>query len=137
MCKTSGCSCLSDIGLLLIRLMLAAVFIYHGWGKVADIAATTSFFSAIGLGSPFLVYAAAYGELIGGILIGLGAFTRYVSPVLVVIMAVAIQTVHLSKGFNIMQGGYEYALTLLIVSAAIGMLGAGKYSVDANLPKKS
>lgn len=135
-CKNEDCACYKDLGILLIRLVLGAVFIYHGWAKVGNIDGTLAFFTQIGLGNILLVYLAGYGELLGGILLVLGLWTRYISPVLVIIMAVAIQTVHLKNGFNIMQGGYEYALTLLIVSAAIGMIGAGAYSVDANLSKK-
>jgi putative oxidoreductase len=135
-CKNEDCACYKDLGILLIRLVLGAVFIYHGWAKVGNIDGTLAFFTQIGLGNLTLVYLAAYGELIGGILLVLGLWTRYVTPVLVIIMAVAIQTVHLKAGFNIMQGGYEYALTLLVVSAGLGMIGAGKYSVDANMGKK-
>ena len=127
---------MTDLGILLLRVIVGVVFVYHGWAKVSNIDGTLAFFSQIGLGSSLLVYAAAYGEFVGGILILLGAFVRYVSPILVIIMAVAIQTVHLSKGFNIMQGGYEYALTLLVVSASLGMLGAGKYSVDSEMSKR-
>lgn len=135
-CKGDDCGCYKDVGLLLLRLILGVVFIYHGWAKVTNIDGTLGFFSSIGLGSTALVYLAAYGEFIGGILMILGLWTRFVAPVLVIIMAVAIQTVHLTKGFNIMSGGYEYALTLLVVSAAVGMLGAGKYSVDSQMHKK-
>jgi putative oxidoreductase len=135
-CKNDSCNCYADVGLLLIRLMLAAVFIYHGWAKAGNIEGTLGFFTQIGLGNITLVYLAAYGELIGGILLALGLGVRYAAPVLMIIMAVAIQTVHLTKGFNIMAGGYEYALTLLVVSAAISMLGAGKYSIDANVKKE-
>jgi putative oxidoreductase len=136
LCKGDDCDCYKDVGLLLLRLILGAVFIYHGWAKVSNVEGTLGFFTQIGLGSTALVYLAAYGELLGGILMLLGLWTRFVAPVLVIIMAVAIQTVHISKGFNIMSGGYEYALTLLVISAAVGMLGAGKYSVDSQMHKK-
>ena len=135
LCKTSSCSCLKDTGLLLLRLVLAVVFIYHGWAKITNIDATLGFFSQIGLGNIVLVYLAGYGEFIGGILMGLGLLTRYASLVLVAISAVAIGTVHISKGFGIMGGGYEYVLTLLVVSAAVGMMGAGRYSLDAKMRK--
>jgi putative oxidoreductase len=135
-CKGEDCGCYKDFGLLLLRLILGAVFIYHGWAKVTDIEGTLGFFTSIGLGNISLVYLAAYGELLGGILMVVGLWVRFAAPVLVIIAAVAIQTVHITKGFNIMQGGYEYALTLLVVSAAAGMLGAGKYSVDAQMHNK-
>lgn len=135
LCKKDSCSCLKDTGLLLLRLVLAVVFIYHGWAKVTNIDGTLGFFTQIGLGNIVLVYLAGYGEFIGGILVGIGLLTRYASLVLVAISAVAIATVHLSKGFGAMGGGYEYELTLLVVSAAVGLMGAGKYSVDAKMKK--
>ena len=135
-CKGDDCGCYKDVGLLLLRLILGVVFIYHGWAKVTNIEGTLGFFSSIGLGSTALVYLAAYGEFLGGILMILGLWTRLVAPVLVIIMAVAIQTVHLKNGFSAAAGGYEFALTLLVVSDAAGMLGAGKYSVDAYMHRK-
>ena len=133
LCKKDSCSCLKDTGLLLLRLVLAVVFIYHGWAKITNIDGTLGFFTQIGLGNIVLVYLAGYGEFIGGILMGTGLLTRYASLVLMAIPAVAIATVHISKGFDIMGGGYEYVLTLLVVSAAVGLMGAGKYSLDAKM----
>ena len=135
LCKKDSCSCFKDTGLLLLRLVLAVVFIYHGWAKITNIDGTLGFFTQIGLGNTVLVYLAGYGEFIGGILMGIGLLTRYASLVLMAVSAVAIATVHLSKGFGIMGGGYEYVLTLLVVSAAVGLMGAGKYSVDAKMKK--
>jgi uncharacterized membrane protein YphA (DoxX/SURF4 family) len=62
LCKSENCSCARDLGLLLLRLMIGIVFIYHGWSKVSNIAGTQQYFSTIGLGNIALVYLAAYGE---------------------------------------------------------------------------
>ena len=129
MCKGENCGCGRNLGLLLLRLVLGVVFIYHGWGKITNIGGTQAFFSSIGLGNIALVYLAAYGEFIGGILMILGMWTCYAGIVLAIISLVALLTVHLPKGFNIMQGGYEYILTLLVLSVSVAMMGAGKYSV--------
>ena len=110
LCNKDSCSCLKDTGLLLLRLVLAVVFIYHGWAKVTNIDGTLGFFTQIGLGNIVLVYLAGYGEFIGGILVGIGLLTRYASLVLVAISAVAIATVHLSKGFGAMGGGTSMSL---------------------------
>jgi putative oxidoreductase len=45
-------------------------------------------------------------------------------------MVVAIMTVHLANGF-FMPTGYEFTLTLLLVSLALLFSGAGAYSIDA------
>ena len=130
-CKDGVCdkSCMQDLGLLMLRLIIGAVFIYHGFAKVSNIEGTLSFFSTIGLGNIMLVYLAAYGEFIGGIMLILGICTRYIAIMLAIIAAVALYSVHLQAGFNIMKGGYEYALTLMVVSLAISLMGSGKYSI--------
>jgi len=42
----------------------------------------------------------------------------------------AIFTVHLSHGFNVGDGGAEYALTQLLVALALIFAGPGKYSLS-------
>ena len=49
-------------------------------------------------------------------------------------MAVAIVTAHLANGF-FLPSGYEFALTLMLVSGALMLTGAGAYSVDARLSR--
>jgi uncharacterized membrane protein YphA (DoxX/SURF4 family) len=39
--------------------------------------------------------------------------------------------VHLPKGFDTTKGGYEYALTQLLIAVAILIAGAGPYSLAA------
>ena len=129
LCKSENCSgCARDLALLLLRLVLGVVFIYHGWAKITNIEATLGFFSSIGLGNVGLVYLAAYGEFIGGVLMILGLWVSYAAVLLSIISLTALLTVHISKGFGIMGGGYEYILTLLVLSISIGLMGAGKYS---------
>lgn len=138
MCKdgTCGGACTKSTAILLLRLILGIVFIYHGYAKITDIAGTQSFFAQIGLGNIALVYLAAYGEFIGGIFMILGLWVRATSVVLSIIMVVAIVTVHLKNGFGAMGGGYEYPLTLLVTTVAVGLLGAGKCSLPRLMSKK-
>lgn len=117
-----------SLGLLILRVTLAVVFIYHGWGKVSDIDAYTGFFTSIGFGGIWL-YLVAYGEFLGGIALLLGVCVREVSALLSIIMIGAIWLVHLPNGFAISNGGYEFALTLLGGSLALVFLGSGRYSV--------
>lgn len=110
-----------------IRLTLAVIFIYHGFGKVIGIEGTAGFFSKIGLEpSVPLAYLAAYGELIGGILIGLGLFTRLAALNCLVIILVAIVTVHLSQGYKEM----EFQLLILASSLQLLITGSGTVSID-------
>lgn len=75
-------------------------------------------------------------EFFGGLLLVLGLLTRPVAALLAFTMAVAVFAVHLPNGLFMSNNGYEYALTLLIVSVALAIQGAGKYSVDALLQKR-
>ena len=113
-----------SLGLLLIRIALGIVFIYHGWAKVSDIDTFIARFATLDINA-FFTYVVAYVELIGGILMILGVRVREVALLFVVTMLVAIYKVHLGKEF----GGMEYQVTLLLASLAVIFTGAGKYSL--------
>ncbi len=117
-----------SLGIFLLRVALGVVFIYHGYQKIADMEPIIGFFGMLGF-APFLAYAVAYTELIGGILLIAGLFTRLASIALAIVMAVAVYHVHLANGFSVGSGGYEYALTLMLGSLAVFFTGAGRYSL--------
>lgn len=122
-----------DLGILFIRLALAAAFIFHGWQKIQAIDVTAGFFAQGGIdwvfGALFWTYVVAYAEFLGGIALLLGVFVRYAGIVLAVAMAVAVFYVHWQGGFSLANNGYEYALTLLLASLALVTTGGGAYSL--------
>ena len=71
----------------------------------------------------------AYTEFLGGLFVLLGFLTRISSAGLVINMAVAVLHVHLLKGLFSTNGGFEYPLTLLVVSLCIFLMGPGKLSI--------
>ena len=89
----------------LIRLSLAATFIYHGLAKFPMAA-----MMAKGMGMPvFMVYMLAIIEVIGGLLIIYGGVgpdwaTRIAGGIFAVVMLGAIFMVHWSNGWNFMAG---------------------------------
>jgi putative oxidoreductase len=113
------------------RILLAAIFIISGIGKIAAPAATIGYIQAMGL--PFATVGLAVAVLVelgGGALLALGYKTRLVAAVLAafsVVTAIAFhgaigdqnQFIHLLKNFA-MAGG------LLQVVA----FGAGAFSID-------
>lgn len=114
-----------NFGILLIRIILGIVFIAHGWAKFQNMEGTIGFFVSIGL-SALVAYVISIIELVGGIMMLLGIFTRYVALLFAGTMVGAIITVKGQLGFF---GGYEYELTLLVVSLAMVFLGGGKFKV--------
>lgn len=113
-----------DLALLLVRVGLALVFIYHGWTKLQGMEATIGFFGSIGL-SPFFAYLVAWVEFAGGILMLLGIKVRELGLLFVIVMLVAIYKVHLGQGFK----GMEFQVVLLLSSFAMVFAGAGKYAL--------
>lgn len=126
-CQKMDNNCIG-IALLLIRLSLAATFIYHGWAKISDMQGTMVFFASLGFGS-LLTYMVAYIEFVGGILLAIGVFAKIIGALFAIIMIVAIYTVHFANGFNNMAGGYEFQLLLLASSLAFVIAGAGNISL--------
>jgi putative oxidoreductase len=124
-----------DRGLLLIRLALGLVFAMHGWMKltVFGLAGTAGFLGELGVPFPNANAVALIAvELIGGLLMAAGAGTRVVGAMLAFSMLVATLAVHGANGF-FLPSGYEFTLTLTLVTLAIVITGAGRYSLDARL----
>lgn len=116
--------CCIDVGLLLLRVVLAVVFISHGVSKFMNMSGTIGFFGQIGL-APFFVYLVALVETFSGLAMLLGIFVRWAGYLISIVMVVAIVLVKWQKGFF---GGYELDLVLLFVALSVSFMGAGRYS---------
>lgn len=123
-----------DLGVLLLRVALGVVFIFHGWQKVGAMEQVIGFFATLGFPA-YLAYAVAWIEMIGGALLIGGLFVRYAGLALAVIMAVAVYSVHLQNGFSISAGGYEFAALLGLGALALFFLGSGRYSIAAMMKR--
>jgi len=125
-----------DLASLVLRVGLGIMFFAHGLqlalGKLGGPGAQGFSKMLSGLGfSPaiFWSYLAGYSTLIGGIFLILGFFTRVSALALIIFMAVAVWKVHLSKGFFITNGGYEYNFVAIVALIAILILGTGKFGI--------
>ncbi|MEM7167377.1 MAG: DoxX family protein [Planctomycetota bacterium] len=119
-------------GLLTLRVVVATIFIMHGGQKlfVYGFEGTSQFMASTGLPLPELSAAAAIAaELLGGLALLFGAFTRWVTPPLAFTMLVAAVTVHLKGGF-FLPSGIEYTLILFAASIALALTGPGALAVD-------
>ncbi len=122
---------LSDIPLLLMRFVLA----YGFWGpammKWKNMESIIDWFDGMGMPFPALnAYLAATTELLGVVLLVLGLFTRLISIPLMIVMFVAIFTVHISNGFEAGNNGFEIPLYYILMLFALLVFGAGKISLD-------
>ncbi len=121
---------------VILRIILGIAFILHGWPKWQNIDGVVGFFAT--LGSPaFMAYVVAFVELVGGIAILLGIFTRYASALIAIDMIGATWLVKSKVGF-IAQGacGAELDLAFLAIALSLMLLGAGKLSLEKALFKK-
>jgi len=125
---------LKDIPLLAMRLVLAWGFWNPAIMKWKNIDGIADWFGQMGYPLPTLnAYMAATTELVGAVLLFLGIGTRLISIPLMVVMLVAIFTVHLANGFDAGSNGFEIPLYYLIMLLALMVYGPGKYSVEGIL----
>ena len=114
-----------DTGMLLVRVGLGIVFIYHGWGKVQMMDSTIMFFSKIGL-APFFAYLVSWIELLGGVAMLLGAWTKWAGIALAVVMAFAAHYAYQPDGGFM---SYELPLLLFFVSLGVAFTGPGSFTI--------
>jgi putative oxidoreductase len=108
---------------LLARLIIGGIMAYAGWMKVSDMANTITMFQQMGLGE-IVTYLVSYGELLGGLGLILGLYTKLASLGLTVIMAGAVYFTW-GMGFQ----GYSFPLGLIGGLLALMATGAGSYTV--------
>lgn len=132
------------VGPAVLRLAVAAIFVGHGaqklfglWGG-AGLAGTADQFAAIGL-SPPAILAVVFGvvEFAGGVMLGLGAFTSGIAPLVALDPIVLAWKTSLFQGFFInwslapgVSHGVEYHLVLVAALVCLALTGAGAVSVD-------
>ena len=103
----------------------------HGYQKVVPHDALHNFSTYVTtLGLPaWLGVVSAYTEFLGGILVLLGLFTRFVSALIAINMLVALITVGIHQGFGI----YNYIFALVAIAVMLTVYGGGTLSIDRKL----
>jgi len=120
-----------SIALLIARLIIAYGFYEPAMSKWNDIDSVAGWFGSMGIPFPTLnAYMAASTEILGVGLLVVGLFTRFISLPLIVIMIVAIFTVHLDNGFSAGTNGFEIPLYYMMFLMIFVSHGAGKFSLD-------
>lgn len=134
-----------------LRLIVGFGFVEHGYAKLAR--GADGFIAILhAMGLPFaelLGWATILVEIVGGLLILAGALLPVASVPMIVVLLVAIFTVHLPNGFSSIklmsydaagahfgQPGYETDLLYVAGLLALCIGGAGPFSLDGYLSKR-
>ncbi len=120
-----------------IRVGAGVVFMAHGaqklfgWFGGYGLEGTAGWMESIGLAPGYLMALLAGGaEFFGGLLLLLGLLVRPTAVVLAFTMVIAIFAVHFENGLFMANNGYEFALSLLVITLALAIRGAGSYGLD-------
>jgi putative oxidoreductase len=133
----------TDLAALILRLAAGAIFIPHGWSKIAGEGGAAAFATDISTnyGIPlFLGHLAAWSELVGAALLIVGLLTRLDALLLTGTMFTAAFIVQLPealyevpadaiKAFVALRA-IELPLAMFAASVAILLIGPGRASLD-------
>ena len=123
-----------NLGLLLARIAVGLVFVFHGWQKLQNMDGTVGFFASLHLPAT-LAYIVMIIELLGGILMILGFFVRYVGILFAAVMVGVFATTSGGKISGLT--GHDFEFVLLLVSLAIAFQGSGAYGLQFMIKKRS
>ena len=126
-----------SLGLLILRLVVGLTVAVHGadklfgWFGGAGFSKTTQVLQAQGFKPAwFWTGLGSLGELGGGLSLALGFLTPLGAAGVFAAMLMAVVKFHWKNGFSIAHHGFEYPLSLLAASIALGLMGPGSYALD-------
>ena len=134
-----------------LRLVIGYGFLAHGWAKLSrGPAGFARLLEQIGAPLPeATAWVSVFIEILGGLTILAGAFVAVVSVPLIVMMLVAMFTVHLRYGFSAINtigltadgpqfGPPGYEVNLLYIAGLLSLImgGAGLCSIDRLLARR-
>lgn len=121
-----------NLALFVLRVATGLVFFTHGWAKwEGGIDQTAGFLASLQFPMPEVFAPLLIGiEVLGGLALIVGAFTRLAAKLTGIVAIVALLTVHVDKGYSAAGGGYEYVLLLAAACLMLLVMGAGGWSVD-------
>ncbi len=123
-----------DLGLLILRLWFGLeMALMHGLPKLQKLLSPqhNEFFDFLGIGGTASLALAVLGELVCGLLIALGLFTRLSTIPYIITMLVAAFIVHAADPWGKMAAPLMYVVPALVLL----LTGPGKYSLDEKLAR--
>jgi len=114
--------------LSILRIIVGLLYMEHGLAKILDFPHQPNH-------APYALFTLVPGlqgllELVGGLLLALGLFTRCVAFVLAGDMAVAYFMAHSPRGFFPLLNGGELAIVYCFVFLYLWVAGGGEWSLD-------
>jgi putative oxidoreductase len=120
--------------ILALRISLGLLFLAHGCLKVFTftLPGTAQFFESVGLPG-WMATPVAIAELVGGLLLISGIYTRWVALSLFPILLVATFKVHGANGwlFTNQGGGWEFTAFFAVACIVQFLLGDGAYAIGS------
>ena len=119
----------------ILRIALGAILIPHGLQKLfgafggMGFAGNAALFDRIGF-TPGIFWGTLVGELIGGLLLVLGLFTRFAAAAVLIFMIVAVKFTSARGGFFWNTQGFEYPLLIGFCALFFLIRGGGAWSLD-------
>jgi putative oxidoreductase len=122
----------ADLAATLLRVTTGVFFLAHAWLKIAVFTptGTAQFFESLGFPGA-LAYLVIAAELLGGLALIAGVYTRYVSLALAPILLGSIYAPHGAAGFFFSNegGGWEFPALWAVALVAQALLGNGAYAL--------
>jgi putative oxidoreductase len=126
-----------NVAMLVARLIVGLGIAAHGsqklfgWFHGPGLKGTAGWLESLGY-RPGIIYALGSGlsELIGGVLVALGLLNRIGPGLVILVMLVAILTVHIGNGFFNENKGWELPGVYIAAALAFDFAGFGAYSLD-------
>ncbi len=127
-----------DVAVFLLRVVVGLTMLAHGaqklfgWFGGPGIARLQQGFARQGF-KPALLWVGLVilGEVGGGLSLALGFLTPLGAAGVFGAMFMATVKTHWKNGFFVSKGGFEFTLLLMTVSTVLGLIGPGRYSLDA------
>jgi putative oxidoreductase len=130
-------------GITILRILVGIIFMAHGSQKLFGmfggygLEGTGQYMASLGLNPGYLMaLLSGSAEFFGGLALFLGLLVRPAAVVLIVMLVVAILSVHIHNGLFMANNGYEFGLALLGAAIAVLVEGAGRVSLDRVIATK-
>ena len=124
-----------DIGLLIARVMIAALMLTHGIPKLQMLLSgePVKFLPVMGMSPELSLGLTVFAEVICSIMLLVGFATRLAAIPLIITMLIAALLIHAADPIAVK----EPALHYLLVYVMLLLAGSGKYSIDYLLQNKT